>query len=174
MLVHDLHFKPFLSESVIQTVVRNIATDLRRDYEGKVPLFIAVLNGAFMFAADLMKHYDAPCEITFVKLRSYSGTASTGNVRQLIGLEEDIRGRDVIVLEDIVDSGRTLSRFMPDLAALEPASLRLAALLTKPDSMEVPLEVHYTGLAVESHFLIGYGLDYDGHGRNSPAIWEKA
>jgi hypoxanthine phosphoribosyltransferase len=169
--VWDKHFEPFLPESEIQERVRTIAAQINLEYEGRWPLFIAVLNGAFMFSADLFRHVAIQCEITFVKLSSYRGMASTGQMQTLLGLSEDLRGRDLIVVEDIVDSGLTINHIREQLSAMQPASVRVASLLLKPGSLKVPVQLDYIGFEVPDHFLLGYGLDYNGRGRNLRDIY---
>lgn len=172
--VWDKTFRPYIPDSDIQERVRSIATRINLDYEGKWPLFIAVLNGAFMFAADLFRHVAISCEITFVKVASYEGTETTGKVKTLIGLNESIKGRHVIILEDIVDTGITLRMILDQLEELEPASIRVGALLSKPDSLKEKVDVDYIGFKVPDDFLLGYGLDYNGRGRNLKDIYKLA
>ena len=170
--VHDKVFEPYLSEEAIKSRIQAIAGQLNQDYAGKRPLFIAILNGSFMFASDLFKEISIEAEICFIKLASYKGTKSSGHVITAIGLDTDLIGRDVVVLEDIVDTGKTLSEFLPQLEHQQPASLRIAALLHKPEATVYPIAVDYLGFAVPNKFLLGYGLDYDGLGRNIPSIYK--
>jgi hypoxanthine phosphoribosyltransferase len=170
--VHDKTFAPYLSANDIQEKVDAIAHSLERDYADKNPIFIAILNGSFIFAADLFRKLKIPAEICFIRLASYKGTNSTGNVISSIGLDMDIYQRHVIILEDIIDTGRTLSQFLPKLEHQQPASLKIAALLHKPLATIFPIEIHYLGFTVPDKFVVGYGLDYDGHGRNNPAIFQ--
>jgi len=170
--VHDKFFQPYLTADQIDMQVRRMAGEINRDYKGMRPLFIAILNGSFMFASDLFKHLDIEAEISFIKLSSYKGTSSTGHVVQAIGLLESLKGRQVIILEDIVDTGKTLSDFMPQLIEQEPASLKVAAFLHKPEAQSHPLDIHYLGFSVPNKFLLGYGLDYDGLGRNLKEIYQ--
>ena len=142
------------------------------DYEGKKPLFVAILNGSFMFASDLFKSLTIEAEICFIKLASYKGTKSSGQVITAIGLDTDMHGRHVVILEDIVDTGKTLSEFLPQLEHQQPASLKIAALLHKPEATVYPISVDYLGFSVPNKFLLGYGLDYDGLGRNIPSIYK--
>ena len=169
---HDLHFSLFLTEEDIQRRVQELGARLRAQYGDKRPVFLGVLNGSFMFAADLVRAFGADCELSFIKLSSYRGLQSTGDVSTLIGLETDLNDRHVIILEDIVDTGKTLYSLLPDLQKLQPASIAIAALLQKPDMLEFPLEVQYVGFSIPPHFVIGYGLDYDGLGRQLPAIYQ--
>ena len=170
--VHDKVFNTYLSEAAIQERVKTIAETINKDYAGKKPLFIAILNGSFMFAADLFKHLTIATEITFIKLASYKGMKSTGNVITSIGLDAELYGKDLIIIEDIVDTGKTLYNFLPKLKDHHPASLKIAALLHKPDATKFPLTLDYVGFSIPDKFVIGYGLDYDGMGRNLKEIYQ--
>jgi hypoxanthine phosphoribosyltransferase len=170
--VHDKEFEPYISEALISERIQAIAQLIDRDYAGRKPLFIAILNGAFMFAADLFKGISIEAEICFIKLASYKGTKSSGHVITAIGLDIDLIGRHVVILEDIVDTGKTLSEFLPQLEHQQPASLKIAALLHKPDATVYPIVVDYLGFDVPNKFLLGYGLDYDGLGRNLSSIYK--
>jgi hypoxanthine phosphoribosyltransferase len=170
--VHDKAFEPYLTAEAINDRIRKIAEQINEDYDGKSPLFIAILNGSFMFASDLFKAISIEAEICFIKLASYKGTKSSGHVITAIGLDIDLIGRHVIVLEDIVDTGKTLSEFLPQLEHQQPASMRIAALLHKPEATVYPITVDYLGFSVPNKFLLGYGLDYDGLGRNIPSIYK--
>ncbi len=170
--VHDKEFEPYLDAGMIAEKVKEIARRINQDYKDKKPLFIAILNGSFMFAADLFKEIHIEAEISFIKLVSYKGTRSTGHVITAIGLDMDFYGRHVIIIEDIVDTGKTLNEFLPQLQHQQPASLRIAALLHKPAATVYPVPVDYLGFSVPDKFLLGYGLDYDGLGRNIPAIYK--
>lgn len=172
--VHDKTFEIYLSEEVIQQKVRELAAAINRDYEGKRPLFIGILNGSFIFASDLFKHITIDAEISFIKLISYKGTRSTGNVVTSIGLEEGLKGRDVVIVEDIVDTGKTMNEFLPQLRNQQPASLKIAALLHKPEATQFPLTLDYIGFRIPNKFVVGYGLDYDGLGRNLKEIYQLA
>jgi hypoxanthine phosphoribosyltransferase len=152
--------------------VNILAAELNRDYAGKRPLFIAILNGSFMFAADLFKAVTIEAEICFIKLASYKGTKSTGNVITSIGLDEPLNGRHVVIVEDIVDTGKTLHEFLPQLFNQQPASLKIAALLHKPEALAHPVKIDYLGFNVPNKFLLGYGLDFDGLGRNLKEIYQ--
>ena len=138
---------------------------MNRDYDGKKPLFIAILNGSFMFASDLFKQLSIEAEICFIKLASYKGTKSTGHVITAIGLDMDIIGRDVVIIEDIVDTGKTLSEFLPQLQHQQPASMKIVALLQKPEATVYPIKIDYLGFSIPNKFVVGYGLDYDGIGK---------
>jgi len=170
--VHDKEFKPYISAEKINEEVKRVASEINRDYAGKKPLFIAILNGSFMFAADLFKNINIEAEICFIKLASYKGIKSSGQVITAIGLDVDLVGREIIVIEDIVDTGNTLSKFLPQLHHHHPASLKIAALLHKPEAMVHPITIDYLGFSVPNKFLLGYGLDYDGLGRNIKEIYQ--
>ena len=170
--VRDLSFRPYITFEEIQKQVIRLAGEIDRDYEGKRPLFIAILNGSFMFASELFKYVTTEAEISFIKLASYKGTRSTGNVITSIGLDEPLKDRHLIILEDIVDTGKTLSSFLPQLWNQQPASLRVASLLQKPEALEHDLKVDYLGFEVPNKFLLGFGLDYDGLGRNLRDIYQ--
>jgi hypoxanthine phosphoribosyltransferase len=169
--VHDKSFEPYLTYPEIDDRISAIAEQLERDYAGKRPLFIAILNGSFLFAADLFKKLSIDAEICFIKLASYKGTKSSGHVVTAIGLDIDIIGREVVILEDIVDTGKTLSHFIPQLQHQQPASIKICALLHKPEATKFPLTIDYLGFTIPDKFVVGYGLDYDGLGRNIPAIY---
>lgn len=166
-----LKFKPFISFARIQERVGEIAAEISADYQGKIPLIICVLNGAFPFAADIFRNLSIDAEITFIRLKSYSGTSSTGSVKQIAGLTEDIEGRDVIVIEDIIDTGRTMVKLLADLKEKNPASLKMATLLHKPDVCKADIHPDYIGFNIPPSFIIGYGLDIDGLARNLADIW---
>jgi hypoxanthine phosphoribosyltransferase len=169
--VQNKIFTPYITAEQINVQVEKLAVDLNRDYAGKRPLFIAILNGSFMFAADLFKAVTIEAEISFIKLASYKGTKSTGNVITSIGLDEPLQDRHVIIIEDIVDTGKTLYEFLPQLINQQPASLKIAALLHKPEALAYPVKIDYLGFSVPNKFLLGYGLDFDGLGRNLKEIY---
>lgn len=169
--LRDKTFKPYLSSQEIQIRIKELAQRINEDYQGRFPLFIAVLNGSFMFAADLMKNIQLDCEITFVKLASYQGTQSTGKVRTLIGQDVPLENRNIIILEDIVDTGKTLFEFLPIIKAQSPTSIEIATLLMKPAALQHDISVKYRGLEIPNDFIVGYGLDYDGLGRNLNDIY---
>ncbi len=168
----DKEFVPYLSETEIDSAVEKVARQINADYQGKNPLFLVVLNGAFMFASDLLKKVDIPCEVSFVKLSSYQGTASTHTVRELIGLDHSIKDRDIIVVEDIIDTGITMAATLPGLRNFQAKSVRLATLLHKPDAFLKDFEIAYIGIKIPNKFVVGYGLDYDGYGRNLKEIYQ--
>lgn len=148
-----------------------MAAQISQDLEGKNPLFLAVLNGSFMYAADLMRNITTPCEVAFVRFSSYAGMESTGKVKEVMGLTENIEGRTVVVVEDIIDSGLTMQQLLANLREKNPAEIRVASLLVKPENVEVELDIAYTCFEIPNDFIVGYGLDYDGYGRNLPAIY---
>jgi hypoxanthine phosphoribosyltransferase len=170
--VHDKFFEPFLSASSIIEKVKSLADQVCKDYAGKKPLFIVILNGAFMFASDLFKNFSIEAEICFIKLASYKGTKSSGRVITAIGLDMDLFGRHVVIIEDIVDTGKTLNEFLPQLVHQQPESLKIVSLLYKPEAMVYPIAVDYIGFTIPNKFVIGYGLDYNGLGRNNAAIYK--
>src|SRR3984893_9667867 len=170
--VHDKNFEPFLTAAEVESAIQKIAGQLNKDYSGNRPLFIAILNGAFMFAADLFKKLTIEAEICFIKLASYKGTKSTGHVITAIGLDIDLIHRHVVIIEDIVDTGKTLSKFLPQLNNQQPASLKICALLHKPEAAVYPIKIDYLGFSIPNKFVVGYGLDYDGLGRNIPEIYK--
>jgi hypoxanthine phosphoribosyltransferase len=170
--LHNKQFEPYLSAERLTAAIAALATQLNQEYAGKTPLFVAVLNGSFMFAADLMKVLHIPCEITFIRVASYQGTSSTGKVQEVLGLTEDLAGRHVVVLEDIVDTGHTMRMLLDTLGARQPASLEVATLFMKPECLQHVLSVRYVGLSIPNDFIVGYGLDYDGLGRNYPDVYK--
>jgi hypoxanthine phosphoribosyltransferase len=170
--VHDKYFEPFLSEETLQQKIKEIAGQISNDYSGRRPLFIAILNGSFMFAADVFKYLSIDAEISFIKLASYKGTKSTGHVITAIGLDTEVTGRDVIILEDIIDTGKTLHSFLPQLFNQQPASVKIAVLLHKPDATVFPIDIAYCCFSIPNKFVVGYGLDYDGLGRNFKEIYQ--
>lgn len=169
--VRDREFAVSIPEEKIKARVAEIAAQISHDLEGKRPLFLAVLNGSFVFAADLLRGIDTPSEISFVRMASYEGTSSTGNVKQLIGLKEDIKDRTVVIVEDIIDSGLTMVHLLDLLKEKQPADIKIAALLVKPGNLKVNLDIPYCCFEIPNDFIVGYGLDYDGEGRNLPSIY---
>lgn len=169
--VRDREFAVSIPEEKIKARVAEIAAQISYDLEGKRPLFLAVLNGSFVFAADLLRGIDTPCEISFVRMASYEGTSSTGDVKQLIGLKEDIKDRTVVIVEDIIDSGLTMVHLLDLLKEKQPADIKIAALLVKPGNLKVNLDIPYCCFEIPNDFIVGYGLDYDGEGRNLPSIY---
>ena len=169
--IKDKRFTPFIPEERILKEVARVASEINRDLEGTNPLFLSVLNGAFMFAADLMRNLTIPSEISFVKLASYAGTSSTGKVKELVGLNDDIEGRTVVIVEDIVDTGLTMQRLLDTLGTRNPEAIHIASLLVKPEKLKVNLNIEYVAMEIPNDFIVGYGLDYDGFGRNYPDIY---
>ena len=170
--IKDKTFETFIPENEIQQRVKAVAEKLNRDMADKNPLFLAVLNGSFVFAADLMRYITIPSEISFVKLASYQGTASTGEVKEIFGVTEELHGRHVVIVEDIVDTGLTMKRMLESLGTREPASLHICSLLVKPDKLQVPLDIEYAAMEIPNDFIVGYGLDYDQQGRNLRDIYK--
>ncbi|MEY3051555.1 MAG: hypoxanthine phosphoribosyltransferase [Bacteroidota bacterium] len=171
---YDLHFEVMIDEPSLTRRVQTVGQHIAMDYQDKIPVFLCVLNGSFIFAADLVRAAGIPCDLAFVRLASYEGTSSTGTVRTVLGLDVDLENRDVIILEDIVDTGRTLHQFVRSLEALRPASVRLAVLLLKPDALRFPVRPDYLCFAIDDVFVVGYGLDYNGRCRNLPAIYQRS
>lgn len=170
--VKDKKFVPYLTAAQIDEQIKRLGSEINKDYDGKKPLFIAILNGSFMFASDLFKELTIEAEICFIKLASYKGTKSTGQVITSIGLDTSLKDRHVIIIEDIVDTGKTLSEFLPQLENQQPASLKIASLLHKPEALAHPVKIDYLGFSVPDKFLLGYGLDYDGLARNLKEIYQ--
>ena len=170
--VKDREFEVFLKEEDIQKEIKRVAAEINRDYVGKEPLFLCILNGSFMFAADLLKDVNVPCNVSFVKVSSYQGTDTTGKVKELMGLQEDVEGRHIIIVEDIVDTGYTMRDVLDSLAEKKAASVQVCALLCKPDKLKVDINLKYLAMNIPNGFIVGYGLDYDGFGRNSRDIYK--
>lgn len=170
--VKDKQFTIFIPASRIDQAVTEVADQINQDYEGKRPLFLAILNGSFVFAADLMRKITIPCNISFVKFSSYQGTSSTTKVKELIGLNEEVKGRHIILVEDIVDTGITLDLLLNDLKQHAPESVRIACFCHKPDAFQKSYKIDYIGMNIPNEFIVGYGLDYDGYGRNLPDIYQ--
>ena len=170
--VRDKKFSLFLSESEILKGVKKVAENIRLDFEDKDPMFICVLNGAFMFTSDLIKLFDFPCELCFIRLKSYEGTKTEGNVKEIYGLVEEIKNRHVVILEDIIDTGHTMYGLIENLTKKEPASLRIATLLFKPEALQLEVKPDYVAIEIPNDFIVGYGLDYEGHGRNLRNIYK--
>jgi hypoxanthine phosphoribosyltransferase len=168
----DKTFVPYITQIELQKAIKRISEEINKDYVGKTPLFIAILNGSFMFAADLFKEINIPSEISFIKLASYKGTKSTGSVVTAIGLESEIYDRDVVVIEDIIDTGKTLSEFLPQLIHQQAKSLKVCSLLHKKEATKYPIEIDYLGFVIPDLFVVGYGLDYNGYGRNLKEIYQ--
>lgn len=173
MKIKDLEFRKFIPSARLQKKISALARRIDKDYKGKTPLFLPVLNGSFVFAADLIQQISLPCRVSFVKISSYAGTMSTGQPKSLIGHEESLFGLDVIIVEDIVDTGVTLTRIMSDLRGLGARSVETVTLLRKREAREKNIDVKYVGFELNDEFVLGYGLDYDGLGRNLPDLYKK-
>jgi hypoxanthine phosphoribosyltransferase len=169
--IKDKKFAISITEEQILKEVDRVAAEINRDLKDKNPLFLSVLNGSFMFTADLMKRITIPCEISFVKLASYQGISSTGKITEVIGVNEDISGRCVVIVEDIVDTGLTMQRLLETLGTRNPKEIHIASLLVKPEKLQVPLNIKYAAMNIPNDFIVGYGLDYDGLGRNYKDIY---
>jgi hypoxanthine phosphoribosyltransferase len=170
--IHDLTFTPLFSEQEVQTRVRELGAALTERLAGKNPLFISILSGAFVFASDLIRAFEGDCEVGFVKLSSYKGTQSSGAIQTVMGLEKELAGRHVVVVEDIVDTGRTLHFFLDLLRQQTPASICAVTFLRKPDAIAFPVQIDFVGFDIEDKFVVGYGLDYEGLGRNLPGVYQ--
>lgn len=169
--IKDLTFETSIPEATILERVERVAEKLNKDMADNNPLFLAVLNGSFMYASDLMKFINIPCEISFVKVASYAGTESSGKVTEVIGLSEDITGREIVIVEDIVDTGHTMERMVEILKKKNPANIHISTLLLKPGKLQVPLDIEYAAMEIPNDFIVGYGLDYDQQGRNLRDIY---
>ena len=169
--IKDKTFRTFIPESEIQCKVKAVAEKLNKDMAGKNPLFLAVLNGSFIFAADLMRYLTIPCEISFVKLASYQGTTSVGKVKELIGINQELKGRTVVIVEDIVDTGESIEHMIKELEARNPASVEVCTLFFKPGSYRKTLPIKYRAMEIGNEFIVGYGLDYDQLGRSLKDIY---
>lgn len=167
----DKKFKTSIPASEIKERVKAVAERINNDLKDKNPLFLAVLNGSFIFAADLMREITIPCEISFVKLASYQGTTSTGKITEVIGINEDLSGRCIVIVEDIVDTGLTMKRMLETLGTRSPAEIHICTLLVKPDKLQVDLDIEYAAMKIPNDFIVGYGLDYNQQGRNLPDIY---
>jgi hypoxanthine phosphoribosyltransferase len=173
MRIKDLEFRKFIAEKKILEKVKELGEQINRDYKEKSPVFLPILNGSFMFAADLMKEVSIPCQVSFVKIASYSGLQSTGQLRTLVGLEQSLFGQHIVLVEDIVDTGLTLEKIVEELRSLGTKSVDVISLLRKRPAREKGTEVTYVGFEIESEFVLGYGLDYDGYGRNLRDIYRQ-
>ena len=169
--IKDKTFKTSISEAEIKQRVKELAQRIDHDYEGKNPLFLVVLNGAFVFAADLYREITIPSEISFVKLASYQGVTSTGKIKEVLGINESLAGRDVIIVEDVVDTGRTMKQMIESLGTRNLASVNICTLFVKPDKLEEPLDIEYAAFSIPNDFIVGYGLDYDQAGRGLKEIY---
>lgn len=172
MQIKDLEFKKFITKTKVQQQVKELANQINADYNDRAPIFLPILNGSFMFASDLLKQIEVSCRVSFVKVSSYAGAASTGQLKSLIGLEESLFNQDIIIVEDIVDTGLTLQRIIQELKSLGTKSVEVVALLRKQPAREKNISVSYVGFDIDSEFVVGYGLDYDGYGRNLNDIYK--
>lgn len=170
--LHDLTFTPFISEKEINAGIEEVAAKINRDFKDKKPVFLGVLNGAFLFAAELIKRFEGDCEVSFVKLRSYEGTETSGSVEALMGLSQSLEGRNVIIIEDIVDTGNTLESLDKILKSEKVKQYKTATLFYKPNSYKKSLPIDYVGLEIPNDFIVGYGLDYNGLGRNLTQVYK--
>lgn len=170
--IKDKEFELFISQQEIESAIDKIALKISEDLAGKDPLFVCVLNGSFMYASELMKRVHIPSEVTFVKVSSYQGAQSTGVIKEVLGLQEDIKGRTVVIVEDIIDTGYTMEMILKQLSEKQPAEIKVSTLLLKPKALKVDLQIDYAAMEIPSDFIVGYGLDYDGYGRNFPNIYK--
>lgn len=170
--LHDLYFEPFIEAEEINAVVKKLANQIENDCKDETPLFIGILNGSFMFVSDFVRNYKGNCEVSFVKLASYQGTTSTEKVKQLVGINENLEGRTVVILEDIIDTGNTLQEIYEIFKDKKLKQLKIATLFFKPDVFKKELPIDYIGKSIPDKFIVGYGLDYNGLGRNNPAIYQ--
>jgi hypoxanthine phosphoribosyltransferase len=170
--LHDKSFELYISSTQMEFEVDRIANQMNHDLEGKSPIFLSLLNGSFMFTADLLRRFKHNCQVSFVKLASYDGTQSSGNVNKLIGLNENLEGRTVVIIEDIVDSGTTLHHFLKELNSFKPAEVKIASMFFKPECCKFPIKIDYLGMEIPDYFIVGYGLDYNGLGRNYKDLYK--
>ncbi|MGY6522477.1 MAG: hypoxanthine phosphoribosyltransferase [Mongoliitalea sp.] len=170
--IKDKEFQPFINADNIQERLFTLGTDITKDYLDKTPLLIGILNGSFMFLSDLVKYISCPIEVSFIRVASYHGTASTGEVKSIMGLNTDIKGRHVIIVEDIVDTGLSMKKILEELESMHPESISVVTLLLKPEALKYPIDCKYVGFEIPNKFVVGYGLDYDGLGRNLPEIYQ--
>ncbi len=170
--LHDKEFEVFIAKEEIESINKELADTINKDYKGKYPIVLSILNGSFIFAADLVRYFDFPMKIEFVRYSSYEGTESTGRIKQILGLKSNIEGRDLLIVEDIVDTGFTLSKALAELKSHGPASVKVVSLLLKPDALQHEIPIDYVGKEIPNDFVVGYGLDYDELGRDLPAIYK--
>jgi hypoxanthine phosphoribosyltransferase len=170
--LHDKQFVPFVSAQEIDFAIAKIAALVEDDFADEIPVFIGVLNGSFMVVSDFMKHYKSPCEVSFIKMASYEGTTSTNEVKQLIGLDQDLTGRTVVVIEDIVDTGNTLVALKELFKKQNVKHFKIATLFFKPEAYQQDIKIDYVGIRIPNKFIVGFGLDYDGLGRNLPEVYQ--
>lgn len=172
MKIRDLEFEKFISAEEIHKKVKSLAADINRDYEGKTPLFLPILNGSFIFAADLIRQVNLECRVSFVKHSSYQGTLSSGQLKTLIGLNESLFNQDVVIIEDIMDTGLTLSKVSEEFGSLGTKSVEIVTLIRKPEARTHAVQPKYVGFDIGNQFVVGYGLDYEGYGRNLPDLYQ--
>ena len=172
IFVKDKEFRISITANQIKSAVQNIAGQINIDYKEKNPLFLPILNGSFIFAADLLRKITIPCQVSFVKFASYSGTSTTVEVKKLIGINEEVRARNIIVLEDIIDTGITVDLLLNELKKYDPADVKIACFCHKPEAFVKTFKIDYSGMSIPNEFIVGYGLDYDGYGRNFPDIYK--
>lgn len=170
--LHDKQFVPFISAEELDWAIANMAKQIANDMGNEIPVFVGVLNGAFMVVSDFMKHYKKPCEVSFIKMASYEGMESTQEVKQLIGLNQDLTGRTVVVIEDIVDTGNTVEELQKLFSGKNLKQLKFATLFLKPEAYKKDIKIDYIGIEIENRFIVGFGLDYDGLGRNLPEVYQ--
>ena len=170
--LHDKHFVPFITAAAIDAAIAKMVLQAEQDLKGEIPVFVGVLNGSFMVVSDFVKKYTEPCEVSFVKLSSYEGTATTNEVKQLIGLNQNLEGRTVVVIEDIVDTGNTIAELKKIFEKHNLKQLKIATLFFKPDAYKQDIALDYIGFEIPDKFIVGYGLDYDGLGRNLPEVYQ--
>ena len=172
--LHDKHFIPFISEEEISFAIKSMAKQMDDDFFDEIPVFIGVLNGSFMVLSDLMKNYRGMCEVSFLKMASYEGTKSTNEVKELIGLNQNLEGRTVVIVEDIVDTGNTIEELKANLKNQKVKHLKIATLFFKPDAYKKDIKLDYVGIRIPNKFIVGFGLDYDGLGRNLQDVYQLA
>jgi hypoxanthine phosphoribosyltransferase len=172
--LHDKTFEPFISSEEIDFAIKNLAKQMDDDFFEDTPVFVGVLNGSFMVLSDLMKQYRGMCEVSFVKLASYAGTQSTNNVKQLIGINENLEGKTVVIVEDIIDTGNTIEELRAIFKDKNVKHLKIATLFFKPEAYKKDIKIDYVGIRIPNKFIVGYGLDYDGLGRNLPDVYQLA
>lgn len=171
--VHDRFFEPYITAKALSNRIKKLAAEIKQAYPHEMPVFISVLNGSFVFTADLVRELPAGCEVVFVKISSYEGTQSTGNVKTILGFPEHIRNRPVLILEDIIDSGLSMKYLLQELLTKQPASIKIATLLFKREALQHPIEPDFVGFDIENKFVLGYGLDYNELGRNLPHVYAE-
>ncbi|MEL1240025.1 hypoxanthine phosphoribosyltransferase [Flavobacterium flavipallidum] len=170
--LHDKEFVPFISAEEIDFAIKQMVAQIEDDFADEIPVFVGVLNGSFMVVSDFVKHYSKPCEVSFVKMASYEGMSSTNEVKQLIGLNQDLTGRTVVIIEDIIDTGHTIVALKELFKQQNPKHFKIATLFLKPDAYKKEVKIDYIGIQIPNKFIVGFGLDYDGLGRNLPEVYQ--